>query len=134
MNNPKPEEQIHRHRWIKNQASKLPFCDQPYKGGSCKALRVTPGQLDHINAEWNSYFDLVHTTPAYLDFMAMKEGWKAKNKPLIAGIHKRVMARNKVVQNQYGDDVLEPTYELLSQPELPDPRNSKTIYVVEVAR
>lgn len=120
----------HSHLWVRNQDGITSRCANPYKGGKCKAIRVSPEEYQRRQQEWDSYFTLCRTTPAYQDYLLMCEAFTSKNKPQIQEIMTRIKERTFTKENEYGDEVIE-LKDPLPTPECADPYNPKNIYVVE---
>lgn len=109
------EEKKHIHNWIKKNDIES-YCSNFYGNILCIAIKVGEKEFERREAEWNNYFQLLRTTPAYLDWQEMKIAFNQKPKDMkkIAEIRTRIQART----------------EYLPRPNFPDPW-TPFLYVIE---
>mgnify|MGYP001604875101 CR=1 FL=1 len=111
MSRPKETTQLHAHHWVDNGLYEK-RCTGQYFGDSCIAILVSEPEWKRRDEEYQSYLDLVRTTPAYLNFMDIREN----------GIAKKLL---KEVEQRLEKD------EYLPKPHFPDPQTFP--YVIESA-
>ena len=107
------DKEEHKHWWVEGRDQTAQVCN-------CGSLKVSQSELDYRIKAWESYFDLVKTSPSFLDYQEMKEAWKAKDKPKMAEITKRIKARTHQVKNEWGGESIE-LNNPLAKPDFPDP-------------
>jgi hypothetical protein len=113
----------HSHFWTASRSISEQRCK------TCKAIKISPQELEHRTKEGNNFFDLVRTTDSYQDFLETREAFKAGDKERMREIDKRVLSRGFITKNEFGEDVLE-LKNPLPKPSYPDPVTWKH-YVVE---
>lgn len=121
-----PDEPRHEHRWVLAP-------DRTEERCSCGKLRVTREELAYRAGEWEDYFRIVVTTPAYQDYLEMRQAFAAKDLERIREIDARVMTRNTEVITELGERklVANTIAEWLPKPSFPDPRSSDRYLVLE---
>jgi hypothetical protein len=126
------EKTAHIHRWTNDHQ------DLSYRLCACGSILISYEEKERRIKEWENYDELSMTTGAYRDYLEMRGIVKVwdKNYPdedLKArkdAIDARIMERNNLVENEWGDMVLEPK-DPMPKPHFPDPRTWKKYEVVQ---
>src|SRR3990167_1097401 len=105
--------QEHQHWWVMGNNYSSEKCN-------CGMLKVFPMEYEMRIKAWESYFELVKTTPSYLDHQEMKLAWREKNLPKIAELREKIKQRTHKVINEFGDESIE-LDDPLPKPTFPDP-------------
>ena|SRR3990167_8139100 len=100
----------------------------------CGKIRISGEEFKRRKEEWDSYYELVKTTPSYRDFWEMKRASDAKDLDKVAEIKKRVEPRCWV-KPDYQGLIDEKKYEFdedqyLPKPSFPDPEGEVWRYFI----
>lgn len=109
----KQDKQDHTHYWVTGNDFSSEKCN-------CGHIRVSPIEYEMRKKAWENYFELVKTTPSYLDHQEMKKLFKAKDTEKMKVLVEKIKQRTHVVIDEYGDETIE-LDDPLPKPQFPDP-------------
>lgn len=94
------EEKIakHEHSWVQDGLTEE-RCISQYFGEDCVAILVSEAEFDRRAEEWNSYYELVRTTPSYLDFQEMRTAFFDQDSNVVKEVLKR--AKDRLTEDDY---------------------------------
>lgn len=107
-------EQKHTHNWIRKDQVEF-YCSGLYKGYPCIHIKIGAQEFDRREDEYNNYYELIRTTPAFIDWQEMSIAFKVKDLEKVRKIKERIAQR---------------TDGYLPKPNFPDPA-TPFLYVVE---
>lgn len=115
------EEKKHVHNWVKKNDVES-YCSNFYGKKLCVVLKIGVEEFERREAEWDSYFKLLRTTPAFLDWQEMKIAFKQNPRDMekIAEIRKRVQARTEYLSKPDSIDPWTPFLYVVEGSESPD--------------
>lgn len=111
----------HKHWWVTGNDYSSEKCN-------CGRIKVSPMEYEMRLKAWESYFELVKTTPSYLDHEEMKLAWNEKNQPKMTELREKIKQRTHKEMNEFGEETIE-LDDPLPKPSFPDP-SSWNKYVI----
>ena len=118
----KKDEVAHIHYW-NYQAN-----DLSSRHCACGGIMVSTAELQRRTDEWNNYFDLVKTTPSYMEFLDMRKAYVAHDHETMNAIRERIKERTNQTETEWGDLVIE-LKDPLPKPNFPDPTTWNKYFV-----
>lgn len=106
----------HIHNWV-------PTADPAAQICNCGRWLISAKERDRRRDEWSAYFEFIRTTPAYLDWVEIKEAFKGKNKSKVVETLERVKLRCKRISFNEDEDNWKFSYDYQPTPNFPDPDN-----------
>ena len=86
------EDPKHIHIWMVTTDLAAMTCE-------CGKWLISAQERDRRKAEWDNYFQLITTTPSYLDWVEIYKAYREKNGPKIKELSDR--AEERLARNEY---------------------------------